>query len=137
MDILFFTVPSPVVEVTSIDAVKFNETTTLECKATAVRGITSRVDIIWFAEFNSSAVERVENITANIVNSSAVYTDQLVTPPLSANDNGRVYYCVVSINSTLEVNGTIVLDLTGKLLHATYSYVAQFFDILKNSILFM
>ena len=45
MDILFFTVPSPVVEVTSIDAVEFGQATTLECNVIAARGITSRVDI--------------------------------------------------------------------------------------------
>ena len=119
MYFLFFAVPSPVVEVTSIDAVEFNKATTLECNVTAVRGITSRVDLSWLTlTENYTIVRAVEDITANIVNNSAVYTDQLVTPQLSVNENGRVYYCVVSINSTLEVNGTIVLDLTGKLLHA-------------------
>ena len=110
----FVTVPSPVVEVTSIDTVEFGETTTLECNVTAVRGITSRVDIIWRNTLNSTILRRMGDVTANIVDNSAVYTDQLVTPPLSVNDNGRVYYCAVSINSTLEVNGTIMLDLTGK-----------------------
>ena len=111
-----FTVPSPVVEVTSIDTVEFGETTTLECNVIAVRGITSRVDIVWITGLNSTIVRRVDNVTANIVNNSAVYTDQLVTPPLSVNDNGRVYYCAVSINATFGVSsyGIIVLDFAGK-----------------------
>ena len=111
-----FTVPSPVVEVTSIDTVEFGKATTLECNVTTVRGITSRVDIIWRNGSNSTTVTTMENITANIVNNSAVYTNQLVTPPLSVNDSGRVYYCAVSINSTFGVSsyGTIVLDFIGK-----------------------
>ena len=114
----FFTVPNPVVEVTNIDTTEFGKTTTLECNVIAVRGITSSVNIGWFAftVYNYSIMRTVEDVTANIVNNSAVYTDQLVTPPLSVNDSGSVYYCVVSINSTFGVSsfGSIVLDFTGK-----------------------
>ena len=117
----FFTVPSPVVEVTSNDTVKYGEATTLECNAIAVRGITSKVDIVWIliSKYNYTIVRRVENITANIANSttsSVVYTDQLVTPPLSIDDNNRMYYCGVSINATFGVSsyGIFVLDFAGK-----------------------
>ena len=113
-----FTVPSPVVEVNSIDTVEFGQAATLECNVTTVRGITSRVDIIWltFTGNNYTIVRTVEDVTANTVNNSAVYTDQLVTPPLSVNDSGRVYVCAVSINSTFGVSsyGTTVLDFVGK-----------------------
>ena len=113
-----FTVPTPVVEVTSIDTVEFGKATTLECNVIAARGITSRVDIGWIiiAENNYTIVRAVEDVTANIVNNSAVYTDQLVTPPLSVNDRGKVYLCVVSINSAfgLTFYGTIQLDFIGK-----------------------
>ena len=118
MYICLFTVPSPVVEVTSIDTVEYGKATTLECNAIAVRGITSSVNIQWITvyNYNYTTVRRVDNVTANIVNNSAVYTDQLVTPPLSVNDNGRVYYCEVSINATYGVSsyGSIVLGFTGK-----------------------
>ena len=109
-----FTVPSPVVEVNSIDTVEFGQAATLECNVTTVRGITSRVDIIWLTF--TGIVRAVEDVTANIVNNSAVYTDQLVTPPLNVNDSGRVYVCAVSINSTFGVSsyGTTVLDFVGK-----------------------
>ena len=109
-----FTVPSPVVEVNSIDTVEFGQAATLECNVTTVRGITSRVDIIWLTF--TGIVRAVEDVTANIVNNSAVYTDQLVTPPLNVNNSGRVYVCAVSINSTFGVSsyGTTVLDFVGK-----------------------
>ena len=83
-----------------------------------MRGITSNVNIQWITVYNYSyaIVRRVDNVTANIVNSSAVYTDQLVTPPLSVNDNGSVYYCEVSINTTFRVssNGSVLLEFVGK-----------------------
>ena len=113
---LIFTVPSPVVEVTSIDTVEFGEAATLECNVTAVRGITSGVDIIWKNKLNLAMMRRVEDVTANIVDNSAVYTDQLVTPPLSVNDSGRVYYCEVSINSTFKITSfdSFALNFIGK-----------------------
>ena len=116
--ICLFTVPSPVVEVTSIDTVEYGKAATLECNAIAVRGITSSVNIQWITvyNYNYTTVRRVDNVTANIVNNSAVYTDQLVTPPLSVNDSGRAYYCVVSINASFGVSsyGIFVLDFTGR-----------------------
>ena len=114
---LFYSVPSPIVEVTSIDTVEYGKATTLQCNAIAVKGITSRVDIFWiiYNIYNYTIVRRVDNVTANIVNNSAVYTDQLVTPPLNANDNGTVYYCAVDINATFGDTsyGVFVLDFSG------------------------
>ena len=114
-----FAVPSPVVEVTSIDTVEYGKAATLECNAIAVKGITSRVDIFWMyiTGYNYTIVRRVNNVTANVTNNTAVYTDQLVTPPLGVSDNGRVYYCAVTINTTYGVSsyGIFVLDFTGKL----------------------
>ena len=81
-------------------------------------GITSSVNIQWITvyNYNYTTVRRVDNVTANNVENSAVYTDQLVIPPLSISDNGRVYYCQVSINTTYGVSsyGIFVLDFTGK-----------------------
>ena len=113
-----FTVPSPVVEVTSIYTVEYGKATTLECNAIAVRGITSIVNIQWItvSNYNYAIVRQVDNVTANIVGNSAVYTDQLMTPPLSFNDSGGVYYCAVDITATVEFNsyGVFALDFTGK-----------------------
>ena len=84
-----------------------------------MRGITSSVNIQWLTVYNYNyiIVRGVDDVTANIVDNSVVYTDQLVTPPLSVNDSGRVYYCEVSINATYGVTsyGIFVLDFIGKL----------------------
>ena len=102
---------------------EFGRTASLECNAIAVRGITSRVDIIWTTGFRT--VRRVDNLTASILNNSVVYSDQFITPPLSANDNGRVYQCQVVINADFRINafGRIVLDFTGRQLYFTYLHV--------------
>ena len=113
-----FTVPSPIVEVTSIDTVEYGKSTTLECKAIAVRGITSSVKIQWIIVNNYSyTIVRQVDVTANLVDNSTVYTDQLITPPLNVNDNSRAYYCVLNINATLGVSSydIFVLDFTGRL----------------------
>ena len=113
MFILFFTVPSPVVEVTSIDTIEFGKPATLQCNVMSVRGIASRVDIIWMTEF--STLRRLNDVKANIISNSAVFNAHLVTPPLSVNNRGRIYYCGVSINTPSGVkffNGSIVLDFS-------------------------
>ena len=102
---LLFTVPKPIVRITSIDTVEYGKTITLECNAIAARGITSRVDIIWQTGHNYTTVKRVDNVMANITNGSAIYTDHLVIPPFRAKDNGVIYYCVVNINATFGLNG--------------------------------
>ena len=93
---------------------EFGRTASLECNAIAIRGITSRVDIIWTIEFRT--VRRVEGVTASTVNNSVVYSDQFITPPLTANDDGRVYQCQVVINSNPRITAlsVIVLDFIGK-----------------------
>ena len=51
-------------------------------------------------------MRRVDNITADVLNDSAIYTDSFEIPSLSAIDNGRVYYCRVMINATQPVYGS-------------------------------
>ena len=74
---------------------------TLDCTVTAVRGISSSVDIIW----TTGVVElrRVEDVMASIDNDSAIYTDSFEISSLSAIDNGREYRCTVVINATQPV----------------------------------
>ena len=112
-----FAVPHVFVEVTSIDSLEYGETTTLECNAIAGRGITSRVDIVWITGFFNNVVRRRSDARGNVVGNSTVYTDQLVTPPLSFDDNGRQYYCVFNITESniFSTYSSIVLNFSGKL----------------------
>ena len=74
---------------------------TLDCTVTAVRGISSSVDIIWTT--GGRVVRRVDDITADVENDSAIYTDSFEISSLSAIDNGREYQCTVVINATRSV----------------------------------
>ena len=76
----------------------------LDCTVTAVRGISSSVDIIWTT--GGRVVRRVDNITADIENNSVIYTDSFEISSLSAIDNGREYQCTVVINVTQPVNNS-------------------------------
>ena len=73
------------------------ESATLDCTVTAVRGISSSVDIIWTT--GGRKVRRVDNITAHMENNSAIYTDSFEISSLSAFNNGREYQCTVVINA--------------------------------------
>ena len=108
---LHFTVPIPFVQITvfnneileneTLRNVTIGDPLTLDCTVTAVRGISSSVDIIWTT--GGRVVRRVDNITADIENDSAIYTDLFEISSLSAIDNGREYQCTVVINASQPV----------------------------------
>ena len=107
-----FTVPIPHVLITIFDNktlgnesrnLTIGDPLTLDCTVTAVRGISSPVDIIWTT--GGRVVRRVDNITADIENDSAIYTDSFKIT-LSAIDNGREYQCTVVINASQPVNNS-------------------------------
>jgi len=87
-----------------------------------VRGITSRVDIVWNTGY--SVVRRLNDVTGNRISNSIVYNDYLVTPPLHVGDSGRVYYCGININTPFGVisfNSSVKLDFTGKQCNTVFS----------------
>ena len=108
---IHFTVPIPLVQITTFDNetlgnetlrnVTIGDPLTLDCTVTAVRGISSSVDIIWTT--GGRVVRRVDNITADIENDSAIYTDSFEISSLSAIDNRREYQCRVVINANRPV----------------------------------
>ena len=86
---------------------------TLYCTVTAVRGISSSVDIIWTT--GGRVVRRVNNIIPDVDNDSAIYTDSFEISSLTAIDNGRVYQCTVVINASPQVYSSdqITLNISG------------------------
>ena len=129
--VFLYIVPTPFVQITIFDDKTYyfeNDTLgndtfgnltigdplTLDCTVTAVRGISSSVDIIWTT--GSRVVRRVYNITADIENDYAIYTDSFEISSLSAIDNGREYQCIVVINAYQPVynRNQITLIFDGK-----------------------
>ena len=88
----------------------------LECSITAVRGITSRVDVVWSSD--GLEIRRIEgvNFSSVINNSELVYfTDFYNIPQLSTSEEDKSYHCKVVIGSNFqaEVTESISLNVTG------------------------
>jgi len=83
---------------------------------TTVRGITSRVDIVWSLR-NRSSIVTIEdlNITTESEN-SLLFESSYTVPLLSTGDDGSIYECTIVINAdTIVVTSSyVILDATGK-----------------------
>jgi len=101
------------VAVTAPDTQIVGDPLTLMCSLTAVRGITSDVDIIWSRD--GAEVERTEgvNVSPTTAN-SVVYTDTYTISQLSTTD--IEYQCEVVINTSPPVmaTGSVTLDVMGE-----------------------
>ena len=99
---------------TAINNQTVGQLLTLQCEVTTVRGITSRVNIVWSS--NGTVLRRMNNVSSTTMDNSLVYTDSYNISQLSTADEGRVIECTVMINaSTLVVNSNdITLNVTGE-----------------------
>ena len=105
--------------VTAPNTQTVGQSLTLECSVATVRGITSRVDIIWSrdgTELQMTEGVSVSSTTGNMV----MYTDTYTISQLTTTDDGREYQCEVVIDTSPPViaNNTVTLDVTGKYIHA-------------------
>ena len=87
---------------------------TLQCEVTTVRGITSRVDIVWSS--GGIVLERMNGVSSTTMDNLLVYTDSYTLSQLSTTDDGRVIQCEVVINASPPVmaSDSTILDVTGK-----------------------
>ena len=87
---------------------------TLQCEVTTVRGITSRVDIVWSSD--DTELQRMNNVSSTAMDNSLLFTDSYTISQLSTDDEGRDYWCDVVIPSspTITNNASVTLDVTGK-----------------------
>ena len=109
-----FTDPITAIEVMAVSIPAVNQPLTLQCTATIVRSITSRVDIIWTT--GDAQVKRVNNVIASsIINSTSVYYDSFIIPSLNISDIGSVYQCEVLINSVVPstANADFIITIPG------------------------
>ena len=88
---------------------------TLQCEVITVRGITSRVDIVWSS--GSTELQRMDDVSSTTMGNSLVYTDSYTISPLSTNDENRTYRCEVMINSnpTVTNDDSVTLNVTGRI----------------------
>ena len=113
---ILYLVPIPdTVNVTAKSTQIVGQPLILECNVTTVRGITSRVDIVWSS--NDEEVERTEGLdNFSATNYSVLYTELYVIPQLSTLDEGRTITCGILINAMILVTATdsVTLNVTGR-----------------------
>ena len=96
---------------------------TLQCSGTTLKGITSRVDIVWSS--GGIYLERMNGVSSTTVNNSLVYTHSYTISQLSTTDDGRVIQCKVVINTSPSVMATdnVTLDVIGEYCMTLYLVV--------------
>ena len=106
-------VPTPTVSVTAPNDQTVGQSLTLQCEVTTVRGITSRVDIVWSSD--DTELRRINGASSTTMDNSLVYTDSYTISQLSTADDGRVIQCELVINTSPLVQkvDNIALDVTG------------------------
>ena len=108
------TVPTPTVSVTAPSNQTVGQSLTLQCNVTAVRGITSRVDIVWSS--GGTELRRMNGVSSTTMDNSLVYTNSYTISQLSTTDEGRVIQCEVVINASPPIQevDNIALNVTGQ-----------------------
>ena len=88
----------------------------LECNVTTVRGITSRVDIVWSSNGVILATIVGLNYNSTTTNGLVLYTNIYTIPQLSTADEGRNFQCEIIINaiSLVTASNNVTLNVTGK-----------------------
>ena len=130
---LLYVVPTPTVNITALSNQTVGQSLTLQCEVTTVRGITSRVDIVWSS--GGTELQRMNNVSSTTMGNSLVYTDSYTISQLSTTDEGRMIQCEVVINASppIMASDSITLDVTGEYsvlcfcicyytTHSSYSY---------------
>ena len=99
--------------VTTLNDQTVGQSLTLQCEVTTVRGITSRVDIVWSS--NGIILRRINGTIPTPMDNSLVYIDSYNISRLSTTDDGRIIQCEVVINASPSkvAHDNITLDVMG------------------------
>ena len=113
---VFYLVPTPIVRMNASNVQTVGQSLTLQCEVTTVRGITSRVDILWSSD--GTELGRTNNVSSTKMDNSLVYTDSYTISQLSTTDDGRVIQCevyvVINTSPSVIANDYIILDVIGE-----------------------
>ena len=114
--LFLYAVPAPIVNISVPNNLTTGQPVTMNCTIVVVRGISSRVDIVWYSGLRQ--VRRVNNATASMLNgTAAVYRDSFSIHSLSTQYDGRAYSCDAIINSDplVVASSSVTLNITSKL----------------------
>ena len=135
-------VPAPELSLDPVNPPTLGEQLILQCQATSIRGITSRLDFVWTRIYDDEVVVQTV-MGANRTNDSLVYTDTYTTPmALSESDIGTVYLCTISLNNdvggeilTNSLNITLDTSISKYMyMYVHYLYVLNIFNYMLNTI---
>ena len=117
--------PIPSVTVNILNNQTVGQSLILKCSATTVRGITSRVDIVWSRD--GLELNTIRGVNSSIIDDSESFTDTYTIQQLNTADENREYQCEVSINieSPVKATGSITLNVTGMFLF--YVHICIFY----------
>ena len=106
-------VPKPFTIMKILNNQTVGQSLTLECTITTVRGITSRVDVLWIS--NGLEIKRIDGVNFSNNSELVQFTDFYTIPQLTTADENKIYQCEVFINAELPVKDTesISLNVTG------------------------
>ena len=113
--IIFFSVPTPTVNAFTLNHNQtVGQSLTLQCEVTTVRGITSRLDIVWSS--GGMELQRMDNVSSTTMNNSLVFTHSYTISQLNASDSGVVIQCeaVINANPVIIANDNVTLNVTGE-----------------------
>ena len=87
---------------------------TLQCDVNTVRGITSRVEIVWSNDI--TLLQMTNSTPSSMTDDSLIHRNSYTIDILSTDDEGRTYSCEVLIHATPPVmdSDSITLDVTGR-----------------------
>ena len=105
------TVPPPNVMVTAPNTQTVGQPLTLTCTAITVRGITSRVTIVW--RRNGVVNATMNNVSPSVDGSFQTYTNTFIIPSLSTDDNDIPYQCSLEI-AMMTQSDQATLSVTSK-----------------------
>jgi len=89
-----------------------------------VRGITSRVDIVWSS--GGIQLKRIrEAVVSSTINNTELYKETFYIPQMRTSGDGRVVQCEVVIMATPPIMAVdnVTLDVTGKCFKIILIYV--------------
>ena len=113
---MFFSVPTPTVNVAAPNTQTVGQSLTLQCEVTTVRGITSRVDIVWSSD--STVLRRMNDTTATTINDSLVFRDSYDLSMLTTSDDDRAFQCrgIINVDPLVFADDDLSLNVTSKFL---------------------
>ena len=93
----------------------------MQCNVTTVRGITSRVDIVW--SINGLVFERMNDVSSTTMDNSLVYTDSYTISSLGSMDVVVQCEAVINAPDPVMTSESVTLNVISKLTCLVYTYM--------------